>query len=273
MLFENKYEVISFIGNGAFSTVLLGKNINTDELVAIKIENKENEIKTLLHEAKIYIYLNKITGIPKVKTFGTNNYYNYLVLERLGMSMADITNKIGKFPIDKLLIVAKDILSIIKNIHEKGIIHRDLKPDNFLFDYNNSNINIIDFGLSRQYIRNNKHIDFKENKQLLGTPLFASLNNHKGFECSRRDDIESFIYSILYCAKGFLPWSNISNKEELTNDQYNDKIYKIKNNINLDDLCNDIINEWVNVKILIMYCRDLSFDEKPDYSKIYDLLR
>ena len=272
MLFENKYEVISYIGNGAFCSVLLGKNINTSELVAIKIENKKNEIKTLLHEAKIYIYLNKITGIPKVKTFGTNNDYNYLILERLGMSMLDITTKIGKFPISELLIVAKNILLIIKNIHEKGIIHRDLKPDNFLFDYNNSNINIIDFGLSRQYIRNNKHIDFKENKKLLGTSLFASLNNHKGFECSRRDDIESFVYSMIYCAKGFLPWSSISNKEELTNDEYNNKIYEIKNNISLDELCLDI-KEWLNVKELLIYCRGLSFNEKPDYNKILNLLR
>ena len=271
MVFENKYEAISLLGKGTFGSVYLGKNINTNEFVAIKIENKNNKIKTLLHEAKIYIYLNKLNGIPKIKTFGTNNDFNYLILERLGFSLYEITNKLGRFPINKLLIVAKDILQKIKNIHDKGIIHRDLKPDNFMFDYNGSNINIIDFGLSRQYLKNNKHILFKDNKNLLGTPIFASLNNHKGYELSRRDDIESFVYSLIYCAKGYLPWEAIKNKDELSKDEYNNQIFLIKKNTSIESLCEDI-NDWNNVKELIMYSRNILFEEKPEYNRIENLL-
>lgn len=276
MLFENKYKLVSLLGEGAFCKVLLGKNINTNEEVAIKIESKDSNTNTLLHEAKIYLFLNKIPRIPKLKTFGSNNDFNYLILDKLGISLYDLTIKLGKIPIKNLLEIGKQILFILINIHKRGIIHRDIKPENFLFDNNNYdenniNINIIDFGLSTQYIKKNKHISFKSNKNLLGTAIFASINNHRGQELSRRDDLESFIYTLLYCAKGYLPWEKNINKLNISNTEYNNLILKEKENFDID-LFMDEIYGWKYLKDLIYYVRNLMFDESPDYNKIYSFL-
>lgn len=271
MLFDNKYEILSLLGSGAFCNVILGRNINSEEEVAIKIEEKSSNMKTLQHEAKIYLYLNKIPNIPKIKTYGSNEKYNFLILQRLGLSLFDITKIMGKIPIQDILLIAKETLLIIKSIHEKGIIHRDIKPENFLFDNKSSELYIIDFGLARQYIRNGNHIDFKTNKTLLGTPSFASINNHKGQEQSRRDDIESWIYSMIFCAKGYLPWEDVNKKIEMTNIEYNNKMLEIKINLDLNELIYEI-KDWKSLKELIMYIRNLRFEEKPNYEKILTLL-
>lgn len=271
MLFDNKYQIISHIGSGAFCDVCLGKNINTNEEVAIKIEKKNNQVSTLLHEAKIYIYLNKIDGIPRVKTFGSQDEYNFLIIDRLGRNMFELTRSLGIIPIFTLLSIAKDILLILKEIHERGIIHRDIKPENFLFSYKSNKINIIDFGLSRQYIKNGIHIKNKSRTNLLGTAIFASIHNHRGEELSRRDDLESFIYTIIYCGEGELPWEHIENKHNLTNEEYNNEILRIKLQTSNEKLINHL-KKWKNALKIIDYVRNLQFEEKPDYDKLYKWL-
>ena len=89
-------------------------------------------------------------------------------------------------------------MSRVEYIHSKHFLHRDIKPDNFLIGtkHKASCIYAIDFGLAKNYWKQKlgAHIRFRENKSLCGTPRYASINNHKGYEQSRRDDMESLGY-------------------------------------------------------------------------------
>ena len=104
-------------------------------------------------------------------------------------------------------------------VHNKNYIHRDIKPDNFLMEHDNLPvIKLIDFGLAKKY-RNpvtKAHIEFKENQNFVGTVRYVSLNVHKGYMESRRDDLEAICYVMLYLIKGMLPWEGMlaDTKEE-----------------------------------------------------------
>lgn len=136
-----------------------------------------------------------------------------MVLELLGPSLEDLFNMCEKrFTLKTTLMVGVQMLELIRYVHSKETLHRDIKPDNFLIGYRNNSkkVYMIDFGLSRKYrTPKGDHIGYKDNKTLTGTARYVSINTHIGIEQSRRDDLESFIYVLIYFLKGSLPWQNL----------------------------------------------------------------
>jgi serine/threonine protein kinase len=102
------------------------------------------------------------------------------------------------------------MISRLEFCHSRSIIHRDIKPDNFVMQAHSGrsskNLVLVDFGLAKKF-RDSKgiHIPFKEGKLLTGTARYASCNVHRGYEQSRRDDLEALAYIFVYFLKGILP--------------------------------------------------------------------
>ena len=162
-------------------------------------------------------------------------------------------------------------LERLKDLHDKGIIHRDMKPENFVIGRKNKErtIYLIDFGLSKKYINdNNIHISMKKERNIIGTVRYISMNTHQGFEQSRRDDLESLIYIIIYFIKGELPWQGIKYK---TKSEKYSKIFEIKkkSTIKGGELCESIPAEF---QAIIDYIIGLEFTEKPNYSMIKNII-
>jgi serine/threonine protein kinase len=150
------------------------------------------------------------------------------------------------------------ILQIIKKIHDKGIIHRDIKPDNIMIGSTKSDngctekkVYLIDFGLSSFYISNDKHIINLKINGKVGTQVFMSKNIYEGNDCSRRDDIISILYTVIYLIKGALPWDGLPTS------------YDIKLILTTEEICLGIPNVF---KKLLDYAYSLKFEDRPDYS-------
>ena len=68
-----------------------------------------------------------------------------------------------------------------------------------------SELYLIDFGLATKYRSIGMHFRHRTLDANVGNPVFASLNAHRRFAVSRRDDLESMLYIMIYLYKGNLP--------------------------------------------------------------------
>lgn len=162
-------------------------------------------------------------------------------------------------------------ISRIEYIHSRNFIHRDIKPDNFLMGIGKrgNQVNVIDFGLAKKYRdpKTHLHIPYRENKNLTGTARYTSINTHLGVEQSRRDDLESLGYVLMYFLRGSLPWQGL---KAATKKQKYDRIMEKKMTTPTELLCRGFPSEMA---IYLNCCRSLRFDDKPDYSYLRKLFR
>jgi serine/threonine protein kinase len=268
MINNNKYKILEKIGEGSFGFIYKGENCRTKELVAIKVEPIHSNFKLLKNESKIYQYLVNNEGFPCVKWFGKDNCNYYMVINLLGESLHSLIVKKQSFSLKLVLQIGIQIINLLKVLHEYGFVHRDIKPDNFLLGLNNKakQIHIIDFGFCKSYLINNKHIDSSQRtSSLVGTPNFVSINAHNCHELSRRDDLESLGYMLLYFYNGGkLIWSEINN---------NDMMMLMKSSIISDEERNGS-REGENIILeFISTVRKLEFKEKPDYKALISLFK
>lgn len=267
-----KFKLLKKVGSGSFGDIYHGQHIYSNEDVAVKLESIKTKHPQLLYESKIYKLLAGGAGIPSIRYFGVEGDYNVMVIDLLGPSLEDLFNFCNRrFSLKTTLMLADQLIRRVEFLHERNFVHRDIKPDNFLMGTgkNGSCVFVIDFGLAKKYrdSRTHTHIEYRENKQLTGTARYASIGTHLGLEQSRRDDLESLGYVLMYMIRGALPWQGLkaNNKSE----KYA-KITEKKVITPVEDLTQGYPNEF---SVYLNYCRSLKFEEKPDYKYLRGLFR
>ncbi|WZZ52936.1 hypothetical protein YC2023_053043 [Brassica napus] len=289
-----KFKLGRKLGSGSFGELYLGINIQTGEEVAVKLEPVKTRHPQLQYESKIYMHLqggSEFAGVPHLKWFGVEGDYSCMVIDLLGPSLEDLFNYcIRKFTLKSVLMLADQLICRVEYMHSRGFLHRDIKPDNFLM------------GLGRKANQVILLLHHEENKNLTGTARYASVNTHLGigkncfhlitsvaflseafensfffadathFVCilteqSRRDDLESLGYVLMYFLRGSLPWQGLKGG---TKKQKYDKISEKKMLTPVEILCKSHPSEFTSY---FHYCRSLRFEDKPDYSYLRRLFR
>lgn len=276
MLINDRYKLKKRIGSGTFGLVFSATNVNTNEIVAIKLEPTA-QVDTLTHEAAVLMKLSGIPGIPNLRYYGVPDHNRYMAIDLLGKSLQTISSEYKKsVPVGIVGMYAKQMVQIIWAVHQRGFVHRDIKPPNFMIGIkknesdenenkteNSDKLFLIDFGMSRTYIddKTNAH---RSNKMrttgIIGTPRYVSIHVHDGCEPSRRDDLISIMYVLIYLVKGRLPWKAAASPEVVA---------QIKKTISPEDLFFEMPSSYLEI---FKYLCSMSYDEAPDYSYIIENL-
>ena len=263
----NKYKIINRLGGGTFGSIYSA--IFNNKYYAVKFELRKKGDSLLENECYIMNAL-KSPYLPKIKMLGYNDSYNILVMELMGKSLENIFEKnYENFTTRCVCNIGYQMVEILEFIHSKNYVHRDIKPDNFVIGLNKKKkyIFILDFGLSKKYrsSKTNRHYPLVVYKNLVGTPRYASINALGGLTQSRRDDLESVGYVLLYFLKGRLPWQGIPAKNK--EDHYK-KIMLKKKEITPEELC---YGYHKNFSEYIKYTRNLEYEQDPDYDYLKNL--
>ena len=162
-----------------------------------------------------------VAGIPELYQAGQEGDFRVLVIQLMGSSLEEIKTRCkGQLSLKTVCMLAIQMIRRVQQLHESNFLHRDLKPENFMMGLEGSKdsdtLFLIDYGLAKRW-KNRKsgiHIPMRDGKQLIGTVRYASLNSHLGIEQSRRDDLESIGFILVYLIKGSLPWQGIQCKDK-----------------------------------------------------------
>ena len=265
-----KYKLTKLIGKGSFGCVFKGNNLIDNTEVAVKLERKNYKAHLLEIESNFLTIL-KGYGIPEIKGFGYSGNYYVLIQELLGLNLMQIKYlKNFRYSLKDICMMAIQIIDRIEYVHSKLLIHRDIKPENFVVGYkNNSIIYIIDFGISRKYKSSHtgKHLKYSLTGKMFGTVRYASYNASRGVEQSRRDDLESIGYMLIFLATGYLPWKGLSLKDKNMRKKYMEMLL-MKKYTPSKDLCKNLPSQFVDY---IDYCKKLTFEQDPDYEYLRSL--
>ena len=267
-VFFKKYKCIKKLGEGSFGRIY--EAIYNNEHFALKFENMNKNANLLESEASIMNYL-KGPNIPFVKSYGTSGNYNILIMQLMGKSLEEYINERKTFSIKTVCLLGYQMVTILEYIHNKHIVHRDIKPDNFVMGLNNMSktLYLLDFGLAKKYRSSVTLVQYPliNKKKLTGTARYASINALRGYEQSRRDDLESVGYVLMYFLRGSLPWQGMPGKNK---DERYKKILQKKIDTSPYDLCVGFPEEFEKY---IEYTRNMEYVEQPEYDNLRGYFR
>ena len=169
------FTIMQVIGEGAFATVRLGINNQTNEQVAIKIMEKnkilqeEDKIK-IEREKKLHQNLRHPNIVQLYSVIEKDNKI-YLIMEYVkGKELFDYIVFKKKLTESEACLFFQQIISGIEYLHKIKYVHRDIKPENLLINQETKELKIIDFGFSNICTNPNKNLL----ESACGSPYYAA---------------------------------------------------------------------------------------------------
>ena len=176
-IIAGRYQLDEMVGEGSYSIVFKGIDIERNRHVAIKELRAEGMSKEEAHEAQ-ELFFNEINilksldhfALPRVYDFFYHEGKHFMVMEWIeGKNLLEIFEKGGKLSEKKALEYMKQLADILIYLQddERKVIYKDIKPSNIIVD-KDGDIRLIDFGISRFYSPSKK-----KDTHILGTPGYA----------------------------------------------------------------------------------------------------
>jgi serine/threonine protein kinase len=261
-----QYEVIRLIGQGGFADVYFVRDPSTDQRFALKLERRSDSRKPLDIEQEILTAVQGSPFFPVLYGSGMVSELRYIAMEVMGPSLTAVLRLLPgyHFSLSTALRVALEMFRAIHDFHHRRYLVRDVKPENFLIRATEKNpIALIDYGLARLHIdaSTGKPIPPRPKCPFVGTLPYASVNSHMSRELGRRDDLWSWLYSVVEIATGELPWRAARDKKSMCEAKMDPVVQ--------DTLCDGLPPEFKAIQEGIT---KLNYARRPEYRAIHGLL-
>ena len=134
---KDTYRLYERVGVGGFATIYLGRNLKTNQVVAVKVLRQEYTeeprfVERFRREAEMASQLQH-PSIVEILDYGVENGAHFVVMEYLeGKNLAEIIQEQGSLSKDEAVAITRQVAQALQAAHQAGIVHRDLKPANLM---------------------------------------------------------------------------------------------------------------------------------------------
>jgi eukaryotic-like serine/threonine-protein kinase len=208
------YELLSLLGTGGFGRVYRVRDLHLEREVALKVlqpllTRDPEVVERFRREAQLAAGLSH-PNIVNIYDIGGRSGLLWYTMELInGPSLAQLVEREGPLPLDKVLRLLREALSALAHAHASGLVHRDIKPENMLIDQTGS-LQITDFGLALA-LRG----QYGGATSQSGTPQFASPEQLLGERVDQRSDLYSLAAVAYYALLGTPPFPGMTTEQVL----------------------------------------------------------
>lgn len=208
-----RYELLSFLGEGAMAVVYKAIDPVIDRTLAIKILREERCIDSehrarFLREAKSAGNLSH-PNIVTIHDVGEFNHRPFIVMELLdGIPLDKFLESCKPFTIEEGAIIGMQLADALDYAHKNGVVHRDIKPSNIVFSGDPDNklhVKITDFGIA--HVVDSNLTQHTETGAVLGTPYNISPEQVLGKKVDGRTDLFCLGITMYHIFSGQRPFN------------------------------------------------------------------
>ena len=204
----DRYQIDSVVATSGMATVFRARDLDTGQLVAIKVPHPEIESDPALYDRFLREEeIGKKIDHPGVmKVFANPDRSQvYMVMEWIdGRLLREILNEEKKLPVERAVKLTVRICEALEHIHAHGVVHRDLKPENIMVDAED-NIRLIDFGIAGN--AGSRRLTFANFSRNMGTPDYISPEQVRGKRGDARSDVYALGVMLYEMLTGKVPFS------------------------------------------------------------------
>jgi serine/threonine protein kinase len=210
---KGKYKIYDEVGSGGFATVYLGRNMETNEIVAIKVLSRQftrepRYVERFRREAGLAERL-KHPNVVRIFDHGIEDEMHFLVMEFVeGLTLNELVERKGSLSVEETVSFAEQACAGLQAAYQAGVVHRDIKPANLMITPGGT-VKIMDFGIARM----ESMAGLTQSGMFMGTPRYISPEMARGASADIRADLYSLgllAYEMLVGAPPFdaeNPWA------------------------------------------------------------------